>query len=119
MRADTPSEKHQNEVDAIDEITRDIPDLSGEKCRDFLKHFSNLRKNFNDLVKVSNLLHLTTEKRFEAIKITQKEQNRLIEHEKARADKMQAVTTVRNNEIKLLRSWIQNLLDVVNRKTDI
>jgi hypothetical protein len=32
---------------------------------------------------------------------------------------MQAVTTVRNNEIKLLRSWIQNLLDVVNRKTDI
>ena len=73
MRSDTPSEKHQNEVEAIDEITREIPDISGEKCRDFLKHFSNLRKNFNDLVKVSNTLHSTTEKRFETIKITQKE----------------------------------------------
>lgn len=56
IKADGATEKHKYEVEAIDEITRDIPDIYGEKCRDFLKHFSNLRKNFIDLTKNASSL---------------------------------------------------------------
>jgi len=42
MKVKNANEKHESEVKAIDEIMRDIPDICGEKCRDFIKHFSNL-----------------------------------------------------------------------------
>jgi hypothetical protein len=42
MKVKNANEKHESEVEAIDEIMRDIPDICGEKCRDFIKHFSNL-----------------------------------------------------------------------------
>lgn len=53
IKVKNANEKHESEIEAIDEIMRDIPDICGEKCRDFIKHFSNLQKNFSEITKTS------------------------------------------------------------------
>lgn len=53
MKVKTTNEKHETEVEAVDEIMREIPDIFGEKCRDFIKHFSNLKKNFSEVTKTA------------------------------------------------------------------
>ena len=83
---------------------REIPDIFGEKCRDFIKHFSNLKKNFSEVTKTALNLQSKVETWFDSIKETQKEQNHLIEAEKYRADKLKAVANVRNGEIKVLKT---------------
>ena len=70
MKVKTASEKHEIEVEAVDEITRDIPDIFGEKCRDFIKHFSNLKKNFSEVTKTSRQLQAKVEGWFDSIKQT-------------------------------------------------
>jgi hypothetical protein len=49
--------KHEQEVAAVDIITRKISSTKqGERCRDLLKYFSNLKKHFQScLVQLDTL----------------------------------------------------------------
>lgn len=110
IRVKNATEKHQFEVDAIEDVMNDCRGIYGEKCRDFIRYLNNLQKHFTEVTKTSQQLQTTAETWFDSFMIERKEHNKRLEAEKQRADKLQAVINVRNGEVQILKTEIQNLI---------
>lgn len=61
MKAKTATEKHEFESEALNDLKEGLTGRCSEKCREFLMHFSNLRKHFFDVTKQSLQLHTRAE----------------------------------------------------------